>query len=66
MGYYEIKKSKKETKEPYYFVLKAANHEIVTLSKMYENKQETLKAIAFTQKKCDPIYIRDGTIGDLL
>lgn len=32
MGYYELKKSTKDTSQPYYFVLKAGNHEIIATS----------------------------------
>jgi Domain of unknown function (DUF1508). len=43
MGYFEIKKSDKETKEPYYFVLKAANHEVIARSEMYTTKAADAK-----------------------
>lgn len=50
MGYFELKKSTKDTAQPYYFVLKAANHEIIASSEMYSTKQAALKGIASVQK----------------
>lgn len=61
MGYYEIRKSEKETKEPYYFVLKAANHEIIARSEMYSTKAAAQKGIASVQKNGPTTEIKDKT-----
>ncbi|GLR08768.1 DUF1508 domain-containing protein [Mixta theicola] len=39
MEYYEIRKSSKETLLPWYFVLRADNHEIIAVSERYASKQ---------------------------
>ena len=46
MGYYEILKSDKDTPQPWYFVLRAANHQIIATSEMYASKQNAEKGIA--------------------
>ncbi|UQY44953.1 YegP family protein [Erwinia sp. PK3-005] len=46
MGYYEIRKSSKDTPQPWYFVLRAANHEIIAVSEMYASKQGAENGIA--------------------
>ncbi|WP_071233358.1 YegP family protein [Morganella morganii] len=50
MGYYELKKSTKDIPQPYYFVLKAGNHEIIATSEMYASKQGAMNGIASVQK----------------
>lgn len=62
MGYYEIKKSEKDTKEPYYFVLKAANHEVIARSEMYSTKAAAQKGIASVQKNAGTTEIKDKTV----
>ncbi|AFH95635.1 TPA: YegP family protein [Providencia stuartii] len=62
MGYFELKKSTKDTAQPYYFVLKAANHEIIASSEMYSTKQAALKGIASVQKNAATDEIKDLTV----
>lgn len=61
MGYFELKKSTKDTNQPYYFVLKAANHEIIASSEMYSSKQAALKGIASVKKNAVTDEIKDLT-----
>ncbi|RUT65501.1 DUF1508 domain-containing protein [Morganella morganii] len=62
MGYYELKKSaKKDASQPYYFVLKAGNHEIIATSEMYASKQGALNGIASVQKNGPSEEIKDLT-----
>ncbi len=62
MYYYELKKSTKDVAQPYYFVLKAANHEIIATSEMYASKQSALKGIASVQKNGPSETIKDLTV----
>lgn len=59
--YYELKKSTKDVAQPYYFVLKAANHEIIATSEMYASKQSALKGIASVQTNGPSETIKDLT-----
>jgi len=61
MGYFELKKSTKDVAQPYYFVLKAANHEVIAKSEMYASKQSALKGIASVQKNGSSETIKDLT-----
>jgi Uncharacterized conserved protein len=61
MGYFELRKSEKETKEPYYFVLKAGNHEVIARSEMYPTKAAAQKGIASVQKNGATTEIKDKT-----
>lgn len=61
MGYFEIIKSEKDTKQPYYFVLRAANGEIIATSEMYSSKQAAQNGIASVQKNGTTTDIRDRT-----
>lgn len=61
MGYFEIKKSDKNTSQPYYFVLKAANHEVIAKSEMYRSKQNALNGIESVQKNGSSTDVRDLT-----
>ncbi|MEX5930096.1 YegP family protein [Providencia hangzhouensis] len=61
MYYYELKKSTKDGAQPYYFVLKAANHEVIAKSEMYASKQSALKGIASVQKNGSSETIKDLT-----
>jgi uncharacterized protein len=49
LGYYELHKSSKNTEQPFYFVLKAANHEVIATSEMYKTKQAAQNGIASVQ-----------------
>ncbi|MBF4339134.1 YegP family protein, partial [Vibrio anguillarum] len=46
MGKYVIKKSTKDTDQPYYFVLKADNGQVIATSEMYASKQGAENGIA--------------------
>ena len=59
MGYYVIKKSEKATAQPYYFLLKAGNHETIATSEMYSSKDAAKKGIASIQKNGSTEDIRD-------
>ncbi|HGJ5898418.1 YegP family protein [Arsenophonus apicola] len=61
MGYYEIKKSSKSTDQPYYFVLKAANHEVIATSEMYKTKAAVQKGITSVQKNGPTKQVKDLT-----
>lgn len=61
MGYYELKKSTKDTPQPYYFVLKAGNHETIATSEMYASKQGAMNGIAAVQKNGPSEVIKDLT-----
>lgn len=61
MGYYEIRKSDKITSQPYYFVLVAANGEIIAKSEMYSSKQAAQTGIRSVQKNGPTEDIRDTT-----
>ena len=62
MGYYVIKKSDKTVAQPYYFLLKAANHETIATSEMYASKEAAKKGIASVQKNAPGDDIRDETV----
>lgn len=62
MGYYVIKKSDKATSQPYYFQLKAGNHEIIATSEMYSTKEAAKKGIASVQKNGGSDDVRDETV----
>lgn len=59
MGYYEIHKTDKTTNQPYYFVLKASNGEVIALSEMYSTKQAAKSGIASVQQNGSTTDIRD-------
>lgn len=59
MGYYEIRKTDKITNQPYYFVLKASNGEIIATSEMYSSKQGARTGIASVQQNGPTTDIRD-------
>lgn len=61
MGHYEIKKSDKSTNQPYYFVLKAGNGEVIATSEMYSSKQEARNGINSVQKNAQTSDVRDQT-----
>lgn len=61
MGYYEIRKSSKETAHPYYFVLKAPNHQVIATSQMYSSKQAAENGIKSIQVNGSTSDIRDLT-----
>jgi uncharacterized protein YegP (UPF0339 family) len=62
MGYYVIKKSEKNVSQPFYFLLKAANHETIATSEMYSTKEACKKGIASVQKNGPSTDIRDETV----
>ncbi|HCT7003890.1 TPA: YegP family protein, partial [Morganella morganii] len=47
--------------QPYYFVLKAGNHEIIATSEMYASKQGAMNGIASVQKNGPSEVIKDLT-----
>ncbi|QHM69894.1 YegP family protein [Mixta intestinalis] len=59
MGYYEILKSKKSTSQPWYFVLRAGNHEIIAVSEMYSSKQAAEKGIASVRANAPTETVHD-------
>ena len=61
MGYYEIHKSDKNISQPYYFVLKASNHQVIATSEMYSSKQATENGIASVQPNGSTTDVRDKT-----
>jgi Uncharacterized conserved protein len=61
MGYYVLKKSDKAVAQPYYFVLKADNHETIASSEMYSSKDAAKKGIASVQKNGSSDTIKDET-----
>ncbi|WP_054177442.1 YegP family protein [Citrobacter sp. CtB7.12] len=62
MGYFVIKKSEKNNSQPYYFLLKAANHETIATSEMYSSKEACKKGIASVQKNGPSTDVRDETV----
>lgn len=62
MGYYVIKKSEKSATQPYWFVLKADNHETIATSEMYPTKDAARKGIASVQKNGPSADIRDEAL----
>lgn len=63
MGYYVIKKSDKQTPQPYYFVLHANNGQPIAISEMYATKQGAKDGIASVQLNGPTKDIRDETPG---
>ncbi|HBB9588520.1 TPA: YegP family protein [Escherichia coli] len=61
MGYYEIHKSDKNISHPYYFVLKASNHQVIATSEMYSSKQAAENGIASVQANGSTSDVRDKT-----
>ncbi|EIC84001.1 YegP family protein [Serratia sp. M24T3] len=62
MGYFVIKKSEKAVSQPFYFLLKADNHETIATSEMYSSKDAAKKGIASVQKNGPSTDIRDQTV----
>ncbi|HAU5638607.1 YegP family protein [Citrobacter amalonaticus] len=62
MGYYIIKKSSKNPGQPYYFILKADNHETIAQSEMYSSKDACKKGIAAVQKNALSTEIREDKL----
>lgn len=60
-GYFKLKKSDKDTIEPYYFVLHAANHEPIAHSEMYPTKAAAQKGITSVQANGSTSDVRDET-----
>ncbi|EPD3668490.1 YegP family protein [Serratia marcescens] len=63
MGFYVIKKSEKQTPQPYYFVLHANNGQAIAISEMYATKQGAKDGIASVQLNAPTTDIRDETPG---
>lgn len=61
MGYYVIHKTKKETDQPFYFVLHAANGQPIATSEMYASKDGAEKGIKSVQTNGSTTDIRDNT-----
>lgn len=61
MGYYVLKKSYKSVPQPWYFLLKADNHETIATSEMYSSKDAAKKGIASVQKNGVSEVIKDET-----
>ncbi|MCZ8781990.1 YegP family protein [Escherichia albertii] len=61
MGYYEIHKSDKNISQPYYFVLKSSNHQVIATSEMYSSKKAAENGIASVQTNGSTTDIRDKT-----
>lgn len=61
MGHYVLKKSTKATAEPFYFVLKASNGQIIAQSEMYSSKAAAHKGIESVQKNASSTDVRDET-----
>ena len=59
MGYYEILNSSKDTIQPWYFVLRAANHEIIAVSEMYASKQGAERGIASVRANAPTETVHD-------
>jgi uncharacterized protein YegP (UPF0339 family) len=58
---YEIKKSDKNTSQPYWFVLTAANGQVIAKSEMYSSKQAAEGGIASVQVNASTEEILDLT-----
>lgn len=56
---FEIKKSDKNTSQPYWFVLTAANGQVIAKSEMYASKQAAKDGIASVQKNASTKEILD-------
>lgn len=60
MGKYVIKKSTKDTNQPYYFVLKADNGQVIATSEMYASKQGAESGIASVKNNADSITVDES------
>lgn len=60
-GYYKLKKSEKDTKRPYYFVLHSGNHEPIATSQMYPTKASAKVGIESVQNNGSTDDVRDET-----
>lgn len=60
-GYYKLKKSEKDTKQPYYFVLYAENHQAIARSEMYASKAGARNGIESVQENGPSTDVRDET-----
>ncbi|WP_237333746.1 YegP family protein, partial [Vibrio anguillarum] len=60
MGKYVIKKSTKDTNQPYYFVLKADNGQVIATSEMYASKQGAENGIASVKNNADSIIVDES------
>ncbi|CAA2929105.1 YegP family protein [Arsenophonus endosymbiont of Bemisia tabaci] len=54
-------KSLSYTEQPYYFVLKGANHKVIATSEMYKTKAAVQKGIASVQKNGPTKQVKDLT-----
>lgn len=61
MGYFEIKKSEKDTSQPYYFVLYATNGKVIATSEMYASKQGAETGIRSVIENAANAEVRDST-----
>ena len=61
MGHYVLKKSTKATAEPFYFVLKASNGQVIAQSEMYSSKAAAHKGIENVKKNASSTDVRDET-----
>ncbi len=61
MGHYEIKKSSKNTDQPFWFVLKASNGQVIATSEMYTSKQAAENGIKSVQENGSTTEIKDLT-----
>jgi uncharacterized protein YegP (UPF0339 family) len=61
MGHYVLKKSTKATAEPFYFVLKASNGQVIAQSEMYSSKAAAHKGIESVQKNASSTDVHDET-----
>ncbi|MGX8900341.1 YegP family protein [Citrobacter werkmanii] len=62
MEYFEIKKSDKETSQPYYFVLCAKNGKVIATSEMYASKQGAENGIRSVIENAPSAEVRDSTL----
>ncbi len=60
MGKYVIKKSTKDTVQPYYFVLKADNGQVIATSEMYASKQGAENGIASVKNNADSVTVDES------
>lgn len=60
-GYFKLKKSDKDTDQPYYFVLHAGNHEPIARSEMYSTKAAAQNGIRSVQENGSTNDVRDET-----
>ncbi|SGZ09891.1 YegP family protein [Moritella viscosa] len=61
MAHYEIKKSDKDTSQPFWFVLKASNGQVIAQSEMYSTKESAKNGIESVQKNGSTTSIKDLT-----